>query len=53
MAKSTPTTQYVVALGEDEKFWQVFENGVARTSFDSKEQAEYWCTINELDYSVA
>jgi hypothetical protein len=47
-----PTTPFTVALSEDEKFWQVFEDGNVRTSFNSKEQAEHWCTINELEYTV-
>lgn len=52
MAKAKPTTPYTVSLGENDKFWQVFENGIARTSFTSQEDAEYWCTINNLEYTV-
>jgi hypothetical protein len=52
MAKTTPTTKYTIALGENDKFWQVFEDGNVRTSFTSQVDAEYWCTINALEYTV-
>lgn len=41
---------FTIAKGE--KFWHVYENDIARTSFLSQEDAEYWCTINDIEYTV-
>lgn len=43
---------YTISLEETGRFWQVFEDGNVRTSFDSQEDAELWCNENGIKYKV-
>lgn len=44
---------YTIGQSKDGKFWQVFdENEVAKVSFDSQDQATYWCDENSIEYTV-
>lgn len=52
MAKTTPTTQFTIGADEEEKFWYVYEFGNKNAVFLTQAQAEYWCTLNELEFTV-
>jgi hypothetical protein len=42
-----------IGKSADGKFWQVFdENGFGFTSFDTEDQAKYWCDNNGIEYTV-
>jgi hypothetical protein len=43
---------YTIKLSEDQKFWQVFEDGIVRTTFNTQEQATEWCDLNSMEYTV-
>jgi hypothetical protein len=44
--------KYTISLDDNGKFWQVFGDGVVLTSFNTQEEAEYWCSINDIKYKV-
>lgn len=39
---------FTIAESEDGKFWQVFEDGIARASFNQESQAIEWCELNNI-----
>jgi hypothetical protein len=43
---------WTIELSEDEKFWQCFEDGNARTSFLEQIQAIEWCELNNIEYTL-
>jgi hypothetical protein len=49
MAKTT--TQFTIGEGED-LFWYVYEYGNKHAVFTNQAQAEYWCTINDIEFTV-
>jgi hypothetical protein len=42
---------YTISKGEKD-FWQVFEDGFARVTFNSQEDAEYWAKDSKIEYTV-
>jgi hypothetical protein len=46
------TKQFTIGEDQEANCWYVYEYGNVHAVFTNQAQAEYWCTINELDYSV-
>lgn len=44
--------KYTISISDNEKFWQVFGDGVVLTSFKTQEEAEYWCSENDITYKI-
>jgi len=44
--------KYTISLSDNGLFWHVFGNGIVLTSFKTQDEAEYWCTENDITYKV-
>jgi hypothetical protein len=43
---------HTIQLDDNNKYWQVFEDGIVKTSFNTQAEAEYWCSENSIEYTV-